>query len=180
MYFISDFHFDHANIIKYCNRPFKSVNDMNKIMIKNFLNTVKEGETCYILGDIFEPRYLGCFQNRKLIIILGNHDRGKKREEAIYKVINDFYLDCEICKYPILIKKFLWLSHEPIEFMSPEMPYLNIHGHTHITNPICGTSSLWKDGNRFFNVSVEQLNYTPISLKDIGKRLGMKGKDLRY
>lgn len=174
MYFISDFHFNHLNIIQYCNRPFKSVNEMNKVMIDNFLNTVKEGETCYILGDIFEPKFLSTFQNRKLILILGNHDRGKRNEDNIYKVINDFYLDCEVIRYPICIKKFIWLSHEPLESLSPQLPYLNIHGHSHLIDWTCGEGPYYTDGNRYFNCCVEKIDYKPISLKEICKRMKIK------
>ena len=60
----------------------------------------------------------------------------------------------------------LWLSHEPITFMPKECPYLNIHGHLH--SLIYGTEDrTWKGGNRYFNVSVERINYTPISLEEI-------------
>ena len=62
----------------------------------------------------------------------------------------------------------LWLSHEPITFMPKECPYLNIHGHLH--SLIYGTEDrTWKGGNRYFNVSVERINYTPISFTGLLK-----------
>lgn len=173
MYFISDFHFSHKNIITYCNRPFKDTEEMDKTMIRNFLQKVPEGETCYILGDIFNPKLLGAFQNRHLVIILGNHDRRKKLEQAIYDVIDEFYLDCEVFKTPILIRKYIWLSHEPLDFMVPESPYLNIHGHVH-SDVNYDNSKTWEEGSRRFNVSVERINYTPISLTEIKKAMGIK------
>lgn len=174
-FFISDFHFSHKNIIEYANRPFKSIQEMDKTMIDNFIHTVPEGSTCYILGDIFEPKYLGLFINRKLIFILGNYDRSKKKEKEIYEVINDFYLDCEVYKFPILIKKFLWLSHEPLEYMTSSMPYLNIHGHSHSDiNYLNGKT--WEEGNRRFNVCVDAnlIDYKPITLKQIGRILKLR------
>lgn len=172
LYFISDFHFGHKNIITYCNRPFANSDEMDKTLIHNFLHKVPEGETCYILGDIFNPILLGAFQNRHLVIILGNHDRRKKSEEAIYNAISTFYLDCEVYKVPILIKKFIWLSHEPLECMVPESPYLNIHGHVH-NDKNFDNSKKWYDGGRRFNVSCEMINYTPISLEEIVDNLGI-------
>lgn len=45
VFVIADTHFDHANIIKYCNRPFASVQEMNKVMLKNWNNTVMTQST---------------------------------------------------------------------------------------------------------------------------------------
>ena len=52
IFFISDLHFDHANIIRYCNRPFKSKEEMNRAIIKNWNSTVKDKDSVYILGDV--------------------------------------------------------------------------------------------------------------------------------
>jgi calcineurin-like phosphoesterase family protein len=51
IYLISDTHFDHQNIIKYCHRPFRDVRQMNKAMMRNWNNTVKARDTVYFLGD---------------------------------------------------------------------------------------------------------------------------------
>ena len=60
----------------------------------------------------------------------------------------------------------MWLSHEPIGYMPPEIPYINIHGHLHrFDYGLVGRT--WGEGNRYFNVSVEKINYTPISSDEI-------------
>lgn len=79
-YYISDLHFDHTNVIKFDNRPFNSVEEMNSALIHNWNSVVKKSDIVYVLGDF-------CFGNTertnelfnqlngKIILIRGNHDR---------------------------------------------------------------------------------------------------------
>lgn len=51
IWFTSDTHFDHANIIQYCSRPFPDVDVMNNEMIGRWNDVVKDDDTVYHLGD---------------------------------------------------------------------------------------------------------------------------------
>ena len=55
-WFTSDPHYGHGNIIKYCKRPFKSVEEMNKTLIKNHNERVKPEDMVFMAGDF-------CFRN---------------------------------------------------------------------------------------------------------------------
>lgn len=88
-FFTSDTHFFHKNILKYSNRPFKHIDDMNYQMMEKWNETVSENDTVYLLGDV------GFTTKEKLIdfltrlngtkhLILGNHD------QVITKNFNDF------------------------------------------------------------------------------------------
>ncbi len=50
-FFTSDTHFNHANIIRFCNRPFKDVEQMNEVMIANWNNVIGKDDTVFHLGD---------------------------------------------------------------------------------------------------------------------------------
>src|SRR6185503_2555547 len=83
IWFISDTHFNHNNIIKYSNRPFFSVQEMNETMISNWNNCVAPGETIFHLGDFMcgkrgdveGIKNLVSRLNGTKVLILGNHDQ---------------------------------------------------------------------------------------------------------
>lgn len=157
IYIWSDLHLGHNNIIKYEDRPFTDISLMNKLLIKNWRETVSSDDTIINLGDV-------CFKfgKEKLskviknlpghkILVLGNHDRSKSINwwrEAGFD---------EVYKYPIIYDKFYILSHEPI-YINRHMPYVNVHGHMH---------SKQIDDKQCVNVSVELIDYKPILFDSI-------------
>lgn len=152
---ISDNHFGHHNIIRYCDRPFDSVDHMNEIMIQNWNSVVKDGDIVYNLGDIYiggSGQVLHRLKGRKRLI-LGNHDNGK-----------DQYLQRHFQKIDVwrMFPEFgLVLTHVPIHMGEDESirKYeLCVHGHIHQHN---------LKSNKHRNVSVEQINYTPIHIEEL-------------
>lgn len=78
VYFTADLHLGHNNIIKTCNRPFSSVDEMDDILIENWNKKVKGNDTVYIVGDLIwkgiDPKpYLDRLKGKK-ILVRGNHD----------------------------------------------------------------------------------------------------------
>lgn len=156
VFFISDMHFGHANIIKYENRPFTNVDEMDNTLISNWNKAVGKGDKVFILGDVSfynkeKTKSILVMLNGNKILILGNHD--KDRSLAWWRETG---LD-EVYQYPIVYNDFYILSHEPV-YLSENMPYANIHGHTH---------HLKYADRQFFNVSVECIGYTPISFDKV-------------
>ena len=83
IFLISDSHFGHKNIIKYCNRPFDNVEDMNSTLIKNWNSVVDNEDYVYHLGDFGlgtkdELIAIGNKLNGHKILVMGNHDHMSK------------------------------------------------------------------------------------------------------
>ena len=81
IYLFSDPHFDHKNIIKYCNRPFHSTRQMNQTLVENWQDSVHENDKVFFLGDMSYGRnrkpidyWLGKLPG-KISYIRGNHDK---------------------------------------------------------------------------------------------------------
>lgn len=83
VWFTSDLHFSHANIIKYCNRPFADVDEMNAALIRNWNEVVGPNDLVWNLGDVAMgnrkriPEYRQQL-NGRIHLVRGNHDYGKQ------------------------------------------------------------------------------------------------------
>jgi calcineurin-like phosphoesterase family protein len=82
IWFTSDTHYYHKNIIKYSNRPYKHVDEMNEALIENYNKRVQKDDTCYHLGDFGfadKPKLDNVIRrlNGQKHLILGNHDHAK-------------------------------------------------------------------------------------------------------
>ena len=157
IFLVSDLHLDHKNIIKYCNRPFKDVHEMNYWLIKNWNSTVRKKDTVYFLGDFALSRnnrqrvqnLIHSLNGRK-IFIKGNHDR-------FIKSYHHFIL-----KYK---GKYFYLVHNPVEIPTTWKGWA-IFGHTH------NKGKLIDKENKRINVSTELIGYKPISMIEIIRLMG--------
>ena len=160
-FFTSDTHFYHINILKYCNRPFSSVEEMNEKLIENWNNVVGKNDIVWHLGDFCFGKKENISEilpklNGKINLVMGNHDHQKI----------GFYYDVgfhRVYDRQIIINGFYILSHAPVEFINENCPFYNIYGHVH-DNPCYNTWS--KSG---ICVCVERHDYKPISWEEIQK-----------
>lgn len=84
LYFTSDTHWGHKNIIKYSKRPYSSVPEMNEAMIRNWNDRVEPDATVYHVGDFAfmtedEATAVAQRLNGNKILVLGNHDKSLRR-----------------------------------------------------------------------------------------------------
>jgi len=132
-FFVSDTHFNHKNIIAYCNRPFLSKEEMDEHLIKAWNDKVPPDGVVYHLGDVaFATRtYLDNLMprlNGEKILILGNHDQESLLTpyfKATYRMLN------------IAIQRTgsrIVLCHYPIEsWPGMHRGAIHLHGHCHGT-----------------------------------------------
>jgi calcineurin-like phosphoesterase family protein len=147
---ISDMHFGHEAIMRYENRPFESVDEMDAEIIQRWNVQVKKADHIFVLGDISfhspeKTKEIFKKLNGNKTLILGNHDN---RSVSFYLSLGFKF----VSKYPIIVDEFYILSHAPV-YLNENMPYVNIHGHIH-NKTISG---------KYYNVSVERTNYSPIN-----------------
>jgi len=157
VYFIGDTHFDHKNIIKYCHRPFSNVTEMNEVIKNNWNSTVGDNETVYFLGDWSFGRgskpanYWKRQLKGRIVSIHGSHDRNNKRNEIKFEKTKVLHVG----GYSFL------LIHNP-EDKKTEWHGWIIHGHVH--NNKMDRYPFINGEQKTINVSVELINYKPVSL----------------
>lgn len=88
LFFISDTHFWHKNVMKYTNRPFDSVEHMNSELIKRWQSVVKPEDTIIVVGDVFfcgngKARIIMEQLPGKKILVRGNHDNSARKMEKL-------------------------------------------------------------------------------------------------
>lgn len=176
-FYISDLHFGHKNILKFDNRPFFTLEEMEKTLISNWNNKISKNDDVYILGDMFwhnedAPRILAQLKGKKYLI-LGNHDR----------------INAEIAKHFIWCNKKIEtikdngekivMSHFPIAHWDGQMhkpQTIHLYGHIHQgrdSRPFERYSEMWEEENHMLfkaaNVGcmVSYMNYTPRTLLEI-------------
>lgn len=156
IYFIADTHFNHENIIKYCNRPFKNSQEMNEHIIKKWNSVVKKEDTVYHLGDVgfgtteMLKDLVGRLNGTK-ILLRGNHDF--KRGLNSWKEVGF----SEVYKKKIELGNLI-LTHAPIELEDKEK--INVFGHIH-NKPL----DMRFNKDNHICVSCDVVDYIPIIIK---------------
>jgi calcineurin-like phosphoesterase family protein len=166
IFFTSDLHLNHSNIIKYCNRPFKTIDDMNSTIINNWNSIVNTNDFVWVLGDFSLSNDMA-FINKTLdglngykFLVVGNHDSksciNSKRWRGIYSLrdIRINYQVIVLCHYSMRV---WYKSHYGA---------WHLYGHSHGTLP--------EENNLSFDVGVDVWNYTPVSLTQINRKMDDK------
>lgn len=171
LFFTSDTHFGHRNIIKYCQRPFSSVDEMDEMLISNWNSVVEPDAIVFHLGDFAMggPKEWDKILQRlngRIFLIAGNHDL-----KTVSKGITRFE---DVAMQIVLNIKGqrIYLNHYPfLCYSGVNHNAWQLFGHVH--------SNTFNDNNDSprlkmllptqYDVGVDYNNFTPVSFNQIKK-----------
>lgn len=168
IWFASDHHMGHSKpydtFTKECGSFLRAdlsdnMDEADELMIQRHNARVKPEDRVYFVGDFcFSKKHIykaGRMNGRK-VLIKGNHDTLELKEYLPY--FDDVRGSHQFSGMVI--------THIPVHEQSLGRWGFNVHGHLHANRV---TDRFDRVDPRYFNVSVEQINYTPISLEEVKK-----------
>ena len=169
IYFTSDLHLNHRAVIPMCERPFDSVEEMNRVLIDNINAKVKKNDTLYILGDLTNKgtvasanELISQIQCKNLILIKGNHD--KKYDDHLFKEVHkltEIHVGSNETNHSITLCHFPMLSWPKSGHGS-----IHLHGHIHSRGNAYNIQMCSEKIYRY-DVGIDANDYQPVSLQEL-------------
>lgn len=173
IYFTSDNHYFHENIITYCKRPYSSIEEMNEGMVKRHNSIVLPNDTCYFLGDFAFGKRSNNFHelnslfqrlNGKKILIKGNHDSKMVLNLNGWESINDL-LEINVSGHKVILCHYamkVWNKSHDGSF--------HLYGHSHQT--------LKEDSGYSFDIGCDGWDWKPVSIDTVINKMQWKKQNL--
>lgn len=180
VFFTSDLHFGHENVLRFDNRPFASVEEMDAELVRRWNEKVGKGDLVYVLGDLIwksrngDAHNLIRSLNGQIILIKGNHDRflHNAQAKAALAGIKD-YDDICVTLEDGSVRRCI-LSHYFIPFYNGHRHQaIHLHGHSHFTDEADLELKMAKElnesgfKNEIYNVGCMYWDYAPVTLDEI-------------
>lgn len=167
IYFTSDLHFYHDNIIKNVNRPFQNADKMNHALIKKWNQKISFQDEVYILGDFtmkgpdLATNILYQLKGKKHLI-RGNHDNFVDNPEfdtSLFASIRDYaeIVCCNTC--------FILCHYPFVEWNGSHKGSIDLHGHQHNHEDYNYLTK--KNGIYRYDVGVDANGMEPVSAEEI-------------
>lgn len=168
IFFTSDTHFNHDREFVYSPRGFKTIQEMNGTLVKNWNETVGNDDDIYVLGDFFLGTDFNYIQevlnklNGRIHLVTGNHDTPSKITE--YTSWNNIVEIADALRIRYKKREF-FLCHYPVLTASLEQDLdkavINLFGHTH------SKDKFYEDRPYMYNVAVDANDNKPVEIEEI-------------
>lgn len=181
VWFTADLHLGHQNIVRYCDRPYRSVEQMNTDLVTRWNDRVAPGDTVWVLGDVAMGQIAANLPLARRLhgtkhLIAGNHDRcwaghGAKAARSVPMYRDAGFAtvrtsaEVELAGRRTLMNHFPYEgdSHDEDRFVAwrptDEGEWL-LHGHVHTT---------WRQNGRMINVGVDVWDLAPVPADTIAE-----------
>ena len=164
LYFTSDLHLGHENVIRYSGRPFKNAKEMDSTLIANWNARVQDKDEIYVVGDFsFHPPHttesIYNALNGKKHLVRGNHDKQPTLRlpwvsQSDLKVVKYDSEKIILCHYSMRV----WASSHHGSWM--------LYGHSH--------GNLSEPKGKTFDVGVDSHDYYPWSFTEVKAKMDTK------
>lgn len=167
IFFTSDHHFGHDNIIKFCDRPFDNIEQMNEVLIKKWNERINPEDEVYYLGDFANTKdndlignILDQLNGIKYLIV-GNHEGAALNHRKKFKWVKDFYelkvKDPE-CKNGV--QRIILLHYAMRVWRGDYRGTWHLYGHSHGNLPDL-------EDRLSFDVGVDCHDFYPLSYEEV-------------
>lgn len=167
LFFTSDHHFGHANIIKYCDRPFENVEAMNRVMIERWNEKVAPEDEVYHLGDFgmsYATRQIGDILdqlNGTKYLIMGNHEGAALNHRNKFKWLRHYYeLKVEDPETKLGFQRIILFHYALRTWRGAYRGNWHLYGHSHGNLPDL-------EDQLCFDIGVDSHDFYPLSYKEV-------------
>lgn len=182
IWFTSDLHLGHKNVLEFQGRPFESIEEMNGALITAINRNAKANDILYILGDVAyrneggftaAANMISTLRCKKIRLVLGNHDADYAKQWArsgLFESVTRFeefnargfgyQANLTLCHYPLL----QW-NRSRHNGKKDSIPSIMVHGHVH--GGYEGNVRNASEGVFRFDCGVDANGYAPVHIKDI-------------
>lgn len=166
IYFTSDHHFGHANIIKFCNRPFKDVEEMNEVLIERWNEKIGKNDNVYHLGDFgfgYKENIANIIDrlNGKIHLIVGNHEKPALQCKDKFVWVKEYHeLKVKDPECDNGTRRIILFHYAMRVWRSDFRGTWHLYGHSHGTLPD-------KENKLAFDIGVDCHDFYPLSYHEV-------------
>lgn len=189
VFFTSDTHFGHKNILRFCNRPWATIAEHDQALIQNWNNIVPEdavvfhlGDFCYKGGGFPTIQHLKGLLHGQIVLIRGNHDPDTRKTQNFQKLQQLFTGVYDLLQIEVEGQRIL-MSHYPLltwPHAYGQHPTWQLFGHVHLRKRITSLDAFTVEQccrPTQYEVGVDLNGYRPISFQNLKERIEYQVKN---